>query len=59
MTDLQEVLIRGSEKIIGYYKYLLDTATSDAERERFRRRIDEEQRLLDKLRRSGQPPRTA
>ncbi|WFU57735.1 hypothetical protein QA639_09595 [Bradyrhizobium pachyrhizi] len=49
MIDLQAILIRGSEKIIGHYQYLLDTATSELEREGFRQRIHEQQ-LLDKLR---------
>ena len=49
MIDLRAILIRGSEKIIGHYQYLLDTATSELERERFRQRIHEEQQLLDKL----------
>ncbi|GKQ51208.1 hypothetical protein BRSPCE3_20630 [Bradyrhizobium sp. Ce-3] len=42
-------LIRGSQKVIGHYKYLLDTAKSDHEREKFARRIDEEKRNLERL----------
>ncbi|GKQ53545.1 hypothetical protein [Bradyrhizobium sp. Ce-3] len=59
MIDLQKTLIRGSEKIIGHYQYLLATATSEREREQFRQRINEEQRLLDKLRQTEQPARAA
>ncbi|MGY4568467.1 MULTISPECIES: hypothetical protein [Bradyrhizobium] len=40
MTGLQQLLIRGSEKVIGHYQFLLDSATSEQERERYRRRIE-------------------
>lgn len=49
MNGLQQLLIRGSEKIIGHYQFLLDAATSEQERERFRRRIEEERRILSRL----------
>ncbi|WOH79035.1 hypothetical protein RX327_24345 [Bradyrhizobium sp. BEA-2-5] len=49
MTGLQRLLIRGSEKVIGHYQFLLDSATSEQERERYRRRIEEERRLLSQL----------
>ncbi|MCC8940622.1 MULTISPECIES: hypothetical protein [Bradyrhizobium] len=49
MGDTREFLIRSSEKVIGHYQFLLETATSGVERERFRRRIEEEKRLLDAL----------
>ncbi|MGY4312949.1 hypothetical protein ACVWW1_002252 [Bradyrhizobium sp. JR3.5] len=29
MTELQRLLVRGSEKIIGHYQFLLDTAKSE------------------------------
>lgn len=59
MIDLQAILIRGSEKIIGHCQYLLDAATSELERERFRQRIHEEQQRLDELRQSEQRTRAA
>jgi len=59
MIDLQRLLIRGSEKIVGHYQYLLDTATSELERERFRQRIHEEQQRLDELRQPEQRTRAA
>ncbi|VIO78214.1 hypothetical protein CI1B_72920 [Bradyrhizobium ivorense] len=59
MIELQRTLIRGSEKIIGHYRYLLATATSERERERFRQRIDEEQLLLDRLRQTDARSRAA
>ncbi|WP_431015304.1 hypothetical protein [Bradyrhizobium pachyrhizi] len=49
MTGLQQLLIRGSEKVIGHYQFLLDSATSEQERERYRRRIEEERRILARL----------
>jgi len=49
MKGLQQILIRGSEKIIGHYQFLLDTAMSEDERELFRRRIEEERRILSRL----------
>ncbi|MGY3527746.1 hypothetical protein ACVILK_000461 [Bradyrhizobium embrapense] len=44
-----QFLIRGSEKVISHYQFLLDTAKSDQEREKFARRIDEEKRNLERL----------
>ncbi|MCA1395115.1 MULTISPECIES: hypothetical protein [Bradyrhizobium] len=49
MNGLQQLLIRGSEKVIGHYQFLLDSATSEQERERYRRRIEEERRILGRL----------
>ncbi|MGY4573447.1 hypothetical protein [Bradyrhizobium sp. USDA 3256] len=49
MTGLQQLLIRDSEKVIGHYQFLLDSATSEQERERYRRRIEEERRILGRL----------
>ncbi|PDT77393.1 hypothetical protein [Bradyrhizobium sp. C9] len=45
----KQFLIRGSEKVIRHYQFLLDTAKSDQEREKFARRIDEEKRNLERL----------
>jgi len=49
MNELRQLLVRGSEKIVGHYQFLLDTAASEGERERFRRRIEEERRILNRL----------
>ncbi|MBR0938214.1 hypothetical protein [Bradyrhizobium jicamae] len=49
MGDIREFLIRSSHKVIGHYQFLLETATSNAERQRYRSRIEEEARLLDAL----------
>lgn len=49
MNRLQRLLARGSEKVIGHYQFLLDTATSEQERERFRPRIEEERRIPSRL----------
>ena len=58
MTDLRDVLIRGSEKVIGHYRLLLASAATEKERELYRSRIEREQRLLDELR-GGLPERFA
>ena len=50
MSDVRDFLVRSSEKIIGHYQFLLDTANSREERERFRSRIEQEMKLLDSLR---------
>jgi hypothetical protein len=50
MTDVRELLIRGSEKVIGHYRLLLAGAKTERERELYRSRIEREQRLLDELR---------
>lgn len=49
MTDVREMLIRGSEKVIAHYRLLLAGAKSDKERDLYLSRIDREQRLLDQL----------
>ena len=49
MTELQRLLVRGSEKIIGHYQFLLDTSKSEHERELFKRRIKEERQMLNNL----------
>lgn len=49
MGDVRELLIRGSEKIIGHYRLLLASAKTERERQLYRARIEREQRLLDEL----------
>ena len=39
MTSLQDVLMRGSMKVIEHYRYLLESAKNEQERDRYRRRI--------------------
>ncbi|MGY4476712.1 hypothetical protein [Bradyrhizobium sp. USDA 3364] len=58
MTDLRDLLIRGSEKVIGHYRLLLASATTEKECELYRSRIEREQRLLDELQ-GGLPDRFA
>ena len=58
MSGIRDLLIRGSEKIIGHYRLLLASAENEEERELYRSRIEREQRLLDQLRR-GLPDRVA
>jgi len=50
MTDLQDLLIRGSEKVIAHYRLLLAGAKTEKERELYLSRIEREQRLLDQFR---------
>lgn len=47
MTELDSFIIRGHQKIIHHFRWLRDTAPSDAERDRFQRCMDEEQHTLD------------
>jgi len=49
MSGIQDLLIRGSEKVIGHYRLLLARAKTEKERELYRSRIEREQRLLDEL----------
>ncbi|WP_018322653.1 hypothetical protein [Bradyrhizobium sp. WSM2793] len=58
MSDVRNLLISGSEKVIGHYRVLLAGAGSESERELYRARIEREQRLLDALR-GGLPDRSA
>ena len=44
-----QFLINGSEKIIGHYRFLLDTAKTEQERKEFMERINEEKRNLERL----------
>ncbi|MGY8705473.1 hypothetical protein RAD16_06970 [Bradyrhizobium sp. 18BD] len=50
MSDVRELLIRGSEKVIGHYRILLAGAKNEVERRLYESRIEREQRLLDQLR---------
>jgi hypothetical protein len=50
MSGVRDLLIRGSEKVIGHYRLLLVSAKTEKERELYRSRIESEQRLLDELR---------
>ncbi|MCK1651472.1 hypothetical protein IVA88_08455 [Bradyrhizobium sp. 149] len=58
MREVRDLLIRGSEKVIGHYRLLLAGARTESERELYRSRIQREQRLLDELQ-GGQPDRSA
>ena len=49
MSGIQDLLIRGSEKVIGHYRLLLASARTEQERELCRSRIEREQRLLEQL----------
>jgi len=49
MSSIQDLLIRGSEKIIDHYRLLLASAKTEQERELYRSRIEREQRRLDEL----------
>ena len=49
MSGIQDLLIRGSEKVIGHYRLLLASAKNEEELELYRRRIEREQQLLDEL----------
>jgi hypothetical protein len=58
MTGVEDLLIRGSEKVIAHYRLLLAGANTEKERELYRARIAREQRLLNQLR-EGSPGRFA
>ena len=49
MSSIRDLLIRGSEKVIGHYRLLLASAKNEEERELYRSRIEREQRRLDEL----------
>jgi len=49
MSDVRDLLIRGSAKVIGRYRLLLASAKTDSERQLYQTRIEREQRLLDQL----------
>lgn len=50
MSSIRDLLIDGSEKVIGHYRLLLASAKTEKEREIYRSRIERERRLLDELR---------
>ena len=58
VSGIRELLIRGSEKVIGHYRRLLASAKNEEERELYRSRIERERRLLDELH-GGFPDRFA
>ncbi len=58
MTDVRDLLVRGSEKVIAHYRLLLAGAKTEKERELYLSRIDREQRLLEQLQ-GGWPNRVA
>jgi hypothetical protein len=49
MNRQRELLIRGSEKVIGHYELLLASAKTEHERELYRQRIERERRLIRNL----------
>ncbi|MDH2352328.1 hypothetical protein QCM80_16965 [Bradyrhizobium sp. SSUT112] len=49
MSNVHDLFIRGSEKVIRHYRVLLAGARTESERELYRSRIEREQRLLDAL----------
>ena len=49
MNGYRELLLRGSEKVIGHYELLLASARTDDERELYRRRIERERRMIRDL----------
>ncbi|MET4036601.1 hypothetical protein ABIB94_008196 [Bradyrhizobium sp. JR7.2] len=58
MTNVRDLLIRGSEKVIDHYRLLLAGAKTEKERELYLSRIEREQRLLVQIR-GGLPNRVA
>ncbi|UWU79121.1 hypothetical protein N2603_11875 [Bradyrhizobium huanghuaihaiense] len=58
MTDLRDMLIRGSEKVIAHYRLLLSGAKTERERELYLSRIEREQRMMDQIQ-DGLPGRFA
>jgi hypothetical protein len=42
MFNLDAFVIRGQEKVIGHYRRMRDSASSELERRSFQRRMDEE-----------------
>ncbi|MBR0844787.1 hypothetical protein JQ607_31695 [Bradyrhizobium liaoningense] len=58
MSDIRNLLIRGSEKVIEHYRVLLAGARTESERQLYQARIEREQRLLDALQ-GGVPDRSA
>ena len=52
MFQLETFIIQGHRKVIDHYRWLRDTAGSEAERERFQRRMVQE---YEALKRDTQP----
>ncbi len=50
MSDVRDLLIRSSEKVIEHYRFLLASAKNENERDLYRTRIARERQLLDQLR---------
>lgn len=49
MNSRRDLLIRGSEKVIGHYELLLASAKTEHERELYLQRIERERRLIRSL----------
>lgn len=49
MNSQRDLLIRGSEKVIGHYELLPASAKTEHERELYRQRIERERRLIRDL----------
>jgi hypothetical protein len=49
MNSQRDLLIRGSEKVIGHYELLLASAKSEEERALYRQRVERERRLIRDL----------
>jgi len=58
MTNVRDLLIRGSEKVIDHYRLLLASAKTERERQLYLSRIEREERLLRQLQ-GGLPNRVA
>jgi hypothetical protein len=58
MSGIRDLLIRGTEKVIGHYRVLLASAKNEGEPEVYRSRIERELRLLGELH-GGFPARFA
>jgi hypothetical protein len=58
MTDVRDLLIRGSEKVIDDYRLLLASAKTERERQLYLSRIEREDRLHGQLQ-GGLPNRVA
>jgi hypothetical protein len=59
MFDLQAFVVESHHKVIGHYQQLLASATSEAEAEHYRRRIEEHERSLSGLLREQSHSRAA
>lgn len=59
MSEIDAFIVRGHNKIIDHYRWLRDTAQSEAERERFQRCMDAEEERLKRLTGQGWDDRRA